>query len=476
MRIKSIQGLSQSIKRTEFYKSKRPTAKPVLIDRCNFVINSIWQGNMHYKDIADFESVPLHSAILRANLGHDSEKIIKLLKDLNYIEVDHKYISQYSADKQNTALIGSGLLPKAKAESKKYSYTLKAKSKGNINSKIVTPKIEKRILAYKTNLIKSYLKDSQIHRKIFFNLSELHFDLDKGKKALKKFLDTNPSESKIKHYKQSFQTLKRLNDCKTLDDYLKVESFYYMQSKVVGRVFNYYSSIPKIFRKCLIHESGESLTEIDLRNSQPFIIVMHYLMKKESEQHQNRPFKGFKGKERKGNRGICCAESRGTKKDETLLNTVLNGSFYAENRVFFYEKGEKELADLFYSDYKEFKKIVLAKGLFYTLLPLKNIKLPEQFLRLNYPDFWTYIRDEKRRNGFKTISIQAQKKESDIFIRDLFLCLDHGKHFAVPNHDSILVKKSEADKFVNLLMRLLKNKFPSLTDSQCKWLLKVKPY
>ena len=86
MYLNSIQGLHQAIKETPHYKNKRPSEKPVLIDKVNFLMDSIYSGNRQHWNLKDFEPVPIHHKTLRKMLGrYEADIIIDILKDLELL-------------------------------------------------------------------------------------------------------------------------------------------------------------------------------------------------------------------------------------------------------------------------------------------------------------------------------------------------------------------------------------------------------
>ena len=213
MYLNSVEGLHTAIQGTNYYKTKRPTAKPILIDRCNFVINAIVQGNRHNWNVKDYGSVPLHRDILRAQLGcRENLTIINLLKDLDYIKVDDSYISQSYANKLNKKRVFAGQICNVFAESKKYSLTDKAKEYGIVHVGVLSEKSVKRFLKYKANLLRHYLKDTQIHSKIFYNLSNLYFNYEGAKKVHKEYTTDNTNKDQSEFYDVSYNALKKINN------------------------------------------------------------------------------------------------------------------------------------------------------------------------------------------------------------------------------------------------------------------------
>lgn len=241
MILSTIKGLPNLITQTPYYKGKRPSEKNVLTDKCAWFINSIILGNRHNWSIQEYEAVPLNKTVLRNTLGrHETDLIIKQLEDLGYIEIDHSYISTSRINKINKKRKSEGQEPLTlKAESKKYGLTDKAKKLGVTKVKVLSQRMEKKFWSHKQTQAKTYLNDKQIHSKILFNLTELHFNSNKAEPHLKEVETKNPNSDKLLHWQESFKTLTRFNDFKTIQEYIEQPQFYYMQSYWVKRVFHY---------------------------------------------------------------------------------------------------------------------------------------------------------------------------------------------------------------------------------------------
>ena len=491
MYLESIDGLNIAIQETPLYKSKRPSEKPILIDRCNFVINSIIQGNRHHWSLEDYGAVPLHRDILVSQLGaRQYIDVLSLLKEADYIDVNDSYLSQTMAKKLNAKRVAVGLLPNVVAESKKYSLTAKSKEIGIAKVGVLSERSVKRFLKHKAKLINHYLKDTKVHSKIFNSISNLHFNYIDAENIRNKYIEGNANKDQAEFYDKSYKALKQINDYTTTNEFISSEHFYYTQSKKVDRVFHYYGNIPKNYRKHLSHKNGNKLAEIDLKNSQPFIITMAYI--KELIANNKTQFytnglpqidvvgpegvddRSIINKERNSIGSICVAKSISDTTSK-LLKEVLSGTLYRTVAEYALLKGDKEFYDLYIKEYGKFKAKVLGEGLYFNYVPLKKIKPAEQYLRELYPDFMQWIRTNKQKNGYKSISIEAQKIESSLFINDLFTSLDAGA-FAVPVHDSIIVKAGEVQYFKQKLFNIFAKQYPMLNVNIVKDLFKVEYY
>ena len=129
-------------------------------------------------------------------------------------------------------------------------------------------------------------------------------------------------------------------------------------------------------------------------------------------------------------RGICVAELKNDNVLENFDNSLENPSIKGDDRqiiwdvikgVFYKRVAEQALKDgdvdfynLFTDDYSEFKSKVLGEGLYFLSIPLASIKPSEKYLMELYPTFMSWLRKKKYMYNYKSISIDAQKFESDI--------------------------------------------------------------
>ena len=414
--------------------------------------------------------------------------IIDFLVKIGYLVVNHNYKSTYSANNTNKYLRNIGRIGNVKAESKKYSLTPLAISKGICKVGVLSKKTEYKLKAYKKDIIESYLLDKQIHSKILFNTTELYFDDKKALPYLDKVLnDHDTSEGKAKFYKEKYNSLIAISKCKTMEEHIQQQGFYYIVSKKVNRVFAYYSNIPKEFRYCFNHKDGSKLAEIDKSNSLPFIMAMEYLNEKyksnETNEHTyiNNNVNDAKQDIRYNIRGnkedrVLSVLVRFNDNDKKLYNDVVNGDLYKSIAEEGLKNNDVEFYNLFNDSYTDFKTEVLAKGLFCKLLPLKAIKKAERYLMNIYPDFANYQRNTKQAKGFESPSIESQIIESELIVNNIFIELEHGNEFATPLHDALMVKVNDVELFKSKLIDIFKNRFPMLEGADMNKLFKVTYY
>ena len=424
----------------------------MLIDKANWLIHSIIQHNRHHKEFKKFQSVPLHSVILKNMMGcKDYLTVINILVDLKYIKVNPDYTSMAFINYCNSKRKAEGKEPytNVKPESKKYSITEKAFNGGICQVGVLTARMRIKIRKYKVEKFNKYYKDEQVHRKIINSIMQVDF-YPQHPKALEALQSAGASDNhdKQRFFEDTYNDLQELKNLKVLDDYSHCDFMYYTQSTNVDRVFHYFSTIPKAYRESLTLKGGAKLAEIDLKNSQPLIISLNYLVAKQVNLDST---------------------------DYMLLQDVLEGNLYNRLKEQALKDNDVELAELYSNNYPKFKARALGDGLYFNYVPLHKIKPMEKYLMQLYPNFMKYVRDKKFKDGYKVISHEAQKIESSIFITGLFSQLEPGD-FAIPVHDSIIVEADKIEYYLNKLIQIFQEKFPFLGEHHVKDLLRITQY
>jgi len=424
MYLNSLIGLNKLVQSSKEYKKKKhPTAKNLLIDRCNFVIDCINNGNRHKKgEKANFEAVPIHSNTLTIYLGNNYKTTINLLKRLDIVTVNDYYISTVEAirrsEKNETQVF---------PESKKYGLTKKALKMELDKVGVLSKATERRLKKHKEEHIKQYV-NHPIHKKILNNLSRVKYE---GEEIILKWR----KEEQSLYYQKSFKDLKRWNK-KPIDKLILDHNFYYAPSKY-GRIYHSLATLPSAYFERLKHKDNSLLSEIDLRQAQPFIIALMY----------------------------CKASN-----DTTILNDFINQDWYKLVSEFCKLNGFQALGDLYDKSRKDFKTTIIADA-FYSP---SNRKKPMQILKKMYPDFAQWIIDYKTRHGYKAISQNAQNVEASIFVWGLFKDLNN--EFCITKHDSILVKQTEVEYFKQKLIKIMQDKFNFVAPGVFENVLRIKNY
>lgn len=447
MYLRSINNVHNELKETELYKGKRPSIKPLFIDRCNYLLNSIIHINKmkYWEDLSKFEPIPLNSTQLQLILGRDYLSIVNTLQELDIIKINHSYLTTATLKATNINRKLKGLKNiKAEVTNKTYSLTPKALEKGLIKVGVLSPRMEGKINEYRKKKFKEYLKEP-MHEQIINSTFQVEFNYinKEANEALNKY-DINTDKGQ--YFTETYSELKEINSYTETSQYIEDSNFYYTQSKKVDRVYHYYTTIPKAYRQALRHKDGSQLAEIDLSNSQPLIMGLNYLNSKTTL----------------------------TRSDKELRKDLLNANFYKRIAEHAKEKGDLEFYNLYENSYGELKRLILGEGLYFNYIPdFNKIKKAERYLLQCYPDFIHYLRNKKRLNGYKSVSQQAQQIEAKIFITGIFKDLKEND-FALPVHDSLIVRKDEVKRYLNTLVENLINQFPTLTNA--KELFKIKTY
>ena len=314
------------------------------------------------------------------------------------------------------------------------------------------------------------------------------------------------------HYRASIDTIKKMNKAERLDEFTSISGFYISSSKKVGRIFHTFASMPKCFLGEMMHRTGEGVSEIDMSNAQVTFIFSNWVRETHTSAfglatdallkeaiptqplrsdvvvfnaYPKRELNSFtsgehiyndntikrererRRKERE-ERGICSPlaepiserERETTTERQRLQRMLFNGTFYKEIAEYC-KLVAPEYYHLFQDDYPEFKRIVLGMGLYNKRVPLDKAHLMERILSDMFPSFMDYIRTTKRKKGYRAVSIDAQKLESALFIYGLFPLLVHDD-FAIPRHDSVIVKDSDVERIYQMLKELFMEQHPHL--------------
>lgn len=422
MYLNSIVDLHKEVQKTRLYKSKGPEARSILIDRCNYLVHMINSGNRKHKgDQSKFDMIPIHSDTLQQQLGRNYTSILYLLERLKYININHSYLAGADAEEISKSL-GVKVFP----EAKKYGLTSNAKKLKIEKVGVLSKWTEKRILAYKKEHIEKVISD-KVNKKIIDNLYQVRYDGEAIEIQWK-------SKDQENYYQKTFEDLNRFKDL-SFNEFIYDHNFYYAPSKY-GRKYHYFATMPKVYFESLKHKDGSKLSEIDLRQAQPFIIALMY------------------------------AKQTG---DTDILKDFVDQDWYKLIADISIKNGHQGLGSLYYSDRTKFKTTIIADA-FYSR---SNNKEPMQVLKKIYPEFAAWIVDYKTKHGYKSISQNAQNVESTIFI-DGFFNLVNG--FAIPKHDSILCRTDDMILYKQILIKVMQKKFSFVDPSLFQNVFKVNSY
>jgi hypothetical protein len=164
----------------------------------------------------------------------------------------------------------------------------------------------------------------------------------------------------------------------------------------------------------------------------------------------------------------------------SLVKSILNGDLYEAVAEYALQKGDYESYNEYKTNRSDFKTDVLAKGLFNVLLDENKMHKIESYLLEMFPQFMNWIRAEKIIDGYESVAQLAQRLEASIFIDGIF-DLDTGYEqfgFAVPIHDSLIVKEDEEAYWRTVLYSAFLAVFPlpHILDKRLDEMIKTKKY
>lgn len=490
MYLYSVQGLKADLESTQYYKERvRITDKHLIIDKANFVINSIISiNNQTWKPKSN--PVSLHRDILYSQLGKKYYQIVELLKDLNYINVGIKY------------KVGS---KNVQGQSKQYNLTDEALSKGIIKAGILCKRTERKIRKAKEQKLKSYLKHP-IHKKILYSITDLKFNpKETAEELYKKHHKKEDTEEAKLHWIDSYNLIKELSNNDNHSYKIGIDSFinsnfHYSAHNNAGRVFHTYNNIPKTYRKLLSTKSDKKLFEVDMTNSQPLLIaiVLKSSIDKAlggKETHNNNikvnSNKYIKINKIKGIKrdidSYCvslCLKDNNNKASQSInlfYNDMIQGTFYSECI-----NTGKELG-LFKEMSRDDIKVKMLEAFYYPIFSSNNkLTIGQKILSHRYTlvfKLLQYIKTELNKLayhyenihniGHKYFAQYIQSIESNIFINEFYSEVPEG-YFAIPLHDAILCTEDNKEDVKNRLVDAYKNVLPMIDKDIIHNLLKVK--
>ena len=452
MYLNTISGLRNEVETTQRYKRiSQKNYRLLFIDKCNFVVHSILQGNLHKYQSEKTEAVPLHNDILKDQLGSNYKDILNVMIDLDYIHTNGSYV------------VGK--------HARKYRLTEKALSQDIVKVGVLNKNTENRLNRYRRNALKGLLKDSNV-AKIFYSITDLHFNAPEDKEKYISSLIGEQDTEQRKHYLDWFDKLTTYNNFTTAQEYMESD-FYIMKCRKTGRIYNTYTHIPKEFRKLLTTKSGDKLTELDFKNSQFLILAfMFNLATSEGLANINNLYVNpilnnnkevIENNLYNNNNSVYVLQDVCKIESKQLINDIIQGDFYLN---FINKKNELGFQKYIPTDNrKEIKKHALKSLYSYVN---KELTKEELVLQSMYPNFFKWIRynkiqlnslsNNKAFAGHKLFAHLVQNVESDIFIKSFFSKLPLNA-FAFPIHDSITCKVKQKESIKELMVKCIEEKF-----------------
>ena len=464
-----------AIRETDFYKSRNQFHRKLLTDKCNFVVHSIIEQNRHNWGADSFEPVELSSEVLKNQLGRDYGKIMQLLIDCEVIEPERnskgnkKYLTATEAALINSAK-GEAVI---QAHCIRYNLTQKARNSDIEKKGVLCKRTEAKLTAHRINQLKRMMANKAVYAKIIRSVTDVYFDEDIQHIRPNKKREKQDYGNILSHYSRALETAMQMNKAERIQDFVNIPGFYVSSSKTVGRVFHTLGTMPAEFRKGLTHRTKEKLVEIDLSSAQPIFMFSNWVketlrfdadLSNSIQLHHiyNKGIERGKEEEEKGKReekSICGAvtqKKKSIQEEQQLLKEILfNGTFYKYVAEYCKDK-HLDIYELYqnnYSGHKGFKWLIFARGFYNKLIPIDKAHKMERVLMELFPNWITYIRREKKKKKYQAVAIEAQKAESALFIFGIFPYLSD-EDFAIPVHDSLIVKESDAKGYTNMLATL----------------------
>lgn len=475
-------GLHHSIRESEAYKelttrTNKPMLGNLLVDKCNVFVHTILNKNLWNLKKGHIEPVRLSKQTLSDQLGNGTyiSAVKRILTELGVIHTDGYYNAK-------------NLNPHKEAQAKSYVITKEWLDKGIAKVGVLDQRTEKKFKIWKEKQFKQLL-NQRIHKRILRNLSELYLNEEVAISAfneLTPFVDdpyTKDANLRMLHYATNWDTLVRLNNVETYPALLDDTSFFYDKAKT-NRIYHTYANTPSVYRESLRHIDGSPLIELDLKNSQPTMLFLDYTQKWTKRptyiEQVIEKAKERDNKERYISGSFRPSREKHIEEYPHLVRAILNGDLYESVAQYALEQGNYEYYDMYKTDRSKFKTEVLANGLFNVLLPIDKAHILERYLLELYPQFITYLRAEKILNDYKYVSQLAQRLEASIFISGVFDA-DLGTEFfgfAVPIHDSLIVKESEEEYWRALLYQKFTEVFdlPHILNKRLSTMIKTKKY
>lgn len=400
----SLNNLSRSVDKLNFY------------DKCNWMITTIARKNYAINKSFD-KYVQIHSGLLKKYLGTEYYKtIIETLSFLNLIEVNHSY----STGKN----------------SKSYRLTENALDKGITTDIIRNNQFESRLNRLAEGDYKEVIKNP-VFEKILYNTAQLHL-LNEQLYYLERLLPESKYEEvngylndisepysifQMQRYEDYYKGFRALNNTSTPLEVYKSPLCFKPTLSEYGRVYHIAASIPKHIRTCMRTKDNKHIWEVDMSSAQLSLLVMEWLKDlKTTSVSINKPLK---------------------EEIDLCLYLLNKGGFYK-----YIQDNSKVCREMEYS----LLKLKILKTLNKRYYPSE---LLSELKRL-FPFFIDYIIKKKTPNH-KVVSHTGFRAESAIFI-DEYMALPKDI-FALPIHDSILVKEEYTEMVKERLIKRTKSNY-----------------
>ena len=425
MHLTTIVGLSESVKDSEYYQSKkRSSDKAILLDKCNWFVSRIIALILSEK-IDDksskhkWRNIP--SITLKRYLGTSHYKgILGLLIKLDYIEVNGSYsTTRFPKSFRLTQKAFSKGMTHVTVESNSFKKTLETQAK-------------RRAEAINSNPLFKKLYDSLLRIKSFEEpFTSMMPDWRSGKSKIiegdGELIDnTEVSHLRLERYSLYHSNLQMLVDIDNLVDLNSLQVCYSPKIVDSGRVYYPMVNIPRLVRQYLITKDDRPLYEVDMTSAQPSILFLEYLNSKVNYQAEEPQF--------------ISGETK------LILGLLLAGGIYhyiQTNSSFF---GKMK--------YDALKQAVLT-----TLNDESKPKNPNNIeLKRLFPGFMSWVNNIKKKYGYKKVSFIGQSTEAKIFVH-VYRSIP-SNFLSLLIHDCVITTEEGVKPIKSLLIKRVKELYP----------------
>lgn len=427
----SIKGLPEILRKDSYYSSiKKEYNKLLFIDKCNWLITSVYRSNFANEQDASYFQNPHSDQLKKVLGGRYYKQIINSLSGIGLITINEKYslkrFSKSFAITDKSIKLG---IEKVEIKTKRFNSTLN----NQIRSEFDSISNDDLIMKVLVNTAKLYLV------KDFGNYMAKILPSVKAPKPIDhiELLDIwldQVNTFKVDRYSSYFGSFIELNNHSDPYEIFKLPVFFKPKIADSGRVYHIGAAVPKHIRECFITKSGAPIYEVDMSSAQPSILFLEWMR-----------FVKSKGKINK------------TSQNEFKLckELFLSGSIYSyvkENSGYYSKYSSTE-------EYPKLKKEIL------TSLNGNNDKAP--FVRALvdlFPEFMGWIKEIKDAKGYQAISHIGQKAEANIFVKVFQQLLEN--IFSLIIHDCILTTENNTELVRQLLVDRLKELYGDIIPTE----------
>jgi hypothetical protein len=354
--------------------------------------------NLNHRDF-DNDFVPIYKQLFQKTVGMRYEKkIFDFFLENGFIEINHSYST-------------------TKHQSKGYKFTNKA-----LGSDLTF--FESRNKALNKKLHQNFEPTEEIEKTVFQNLQLIHFNFTySSHNNLNKIYTNNTPPAHSPHYVNTeiTQSTSETNNYLANTSYrskldmiaianFKSKNFYAKRDPNVRRLHTNLTSLKSDLRQ-YVKVPGLDLVNVDIRNSQP-----------------------------------------------TILNTLFQGD---QKYTEFTTRGllwDHLTQRCDFSNRKQLKEQMF-KSVFYGRTDTMETSRMSKIFRKEFPQAWEYIYNFKKKHGYKALSIEMQRKESEIMLERICPVLMKEKKWFSTIHDSVVTDRSNAEYAEQIIKTSFKGEY-----------------